>query len=61
MREVMNMENNREPAGEFYEKSLGPSDSAPDFTLPDGSGRMFNLKETLARGPVVLVVYRGHW
>ncbi len=34
---------------------------APDFTLPDHLGRPVSLAETLARGPVLLVFYRGHW
>lgn len=31
---------------------------APDFTLPNGSGRPVGLKELLARGPLVLSFYR---
>ena len=34
---------------------------APDFTLPNASGRQVGLKELLARGPVVLSFYRGRW
>jgi len=34
---------------------------APDFTLPNASGRPVGLKELLARGPVVLSFYRGRW
>jgi len=34
---------------------------APDFTLPNVSGRPVGLKELLARGPVVLSFYRGRW
>ena len=34
---------------------------APDFTLPNGSGRPVALKELLGRGPVVLSFYRGRW
>jgi len=34
---------------------------APDFTLPDEQGRPVPLAAELARGPVLLVFYRGHW
>jgi cytochrome oxidase Cu insertion factor (SCO1/SenC/PrrC family) len=34
---------------------------APDFTLPDEDGRPVTLSSELARGPVLLVFYRGHW
>jgi AhpC/TSA family len=34
---------------------------APDFTLPNASGRSVGLNELLARGPVVLSFYRGRW
>jgi len=35
--------------------------TAPDFTLPNGTGRPVSLKELLAHGPVVLSFYRGRW
>lgn len=34
---------------------------APDFTLPDSRGQSVTLSEQLARGPVLLVFFRGHW
>lgn len=34
---------------------------AADFTLPDQEGRPVTLSAELARGPVLLVFYRGHW
>jgi hypothetical protein len=34
---------------------------APDFTLPDASGRPVALGDLRARGPVVLSFYRGRW
>ncbi len=34
---------------------------APDFALPDSRGRIVRLSDALARGPVVLTFYRGHW
>ncbi|MFH2008828.1 MAG: hypothetical protein ABI333_19730 [bacterium] len=33
----------------------------PDFALPDQDGRQHRLSELLAKGPVVLVFYRGYW
>jgi hypothetical protein len=35
--------------------------SAPEFTLPNGSGQPIALEDMLARGPVVLSFYRGRW
>ena len=34
---------------------------APDFTLPDHLGRPVHLADELAKGPVLLVFFRGHW
>jgi len=34
---------------------------APDFTLADERGNAITLSAELARGPVLLVFYRGHW
>lgn len=34
---------------------------APDFELPSHEGRAVSLGQLLARGPAVLVFYRGHW
>lgn len=34
---------------------------APTFTLPDHTGDPVSLADTLARGPVLLVFYRGFW
>lgn len=41
--------------------AAAPPSRAPDFTLPDQDGRPVTLAEELARGPVLLVFYRGHW
>ncbi|MFO0972075.1 MAG: hypothetical protein U1A27_01370 [Phycisphaerae bacterium] len=35
--------------------------TAPDFTLPDHTGRMVSLAEARAAGPTLLVFYRGFW
>ena len=36
-------------------------DQAPDFTLTSASGEQVSLTGLLARGPVVLSVFRGRW
>jgi peroxiredoxin len=35
--------------------------AAPDFALPDATGRTVRLADRLAAGPVVLTFYRGGW
>jgi len=34
---------------------------ASDFTLPDQDGHPVTLSAELAKGPVLLVFFRGHW
>jgi len=34
---------------------------AIDFELPDHEGKAWRLADHLARGPVLLVFYRGDW
>lgn len=41
--------------------ALSAGDQALDFTLPNVHGNDINLKDALARGPVVLNIYRGGW
>lgn len=40
---------------------LAVGDEAPEFSLPNPTGRPISLRERLAAGPVVLVFYRGEW
>jgi peroxiredoxin len=40
---------------------LAVGEPAPDFTLPDATGRPVRLSERLKNGPVVLSFYRGEW
>ncbi|WP_274652852.1 redoxin domain-containing protein [Paenibacillus humicola] len=42
-------------------KGLNIGDKAPDFTLEDATGKPVTLSEELAKGPVILVFYRGEW
>lgn len=43
------------------EKALKVGDRAPDFALPNASGKTVRLSELLSRGPVVVTWYRGGW
>jgi peroxiredoxin len=36
-------------------------ETAPDFSLPDSSGKQRKLSELVKDSPLVLVFYRGHW
>jgi len=40
---------------------LNLGETAPDFTLPDPTGKNVSLSSLLKEGPVVLVFYRGAW
>ncbi|MEA5463141.1 peroxiredoxin-like family protein [Leptothoe sp. PORK10 BA2] len=40
---------------------LTVGDTAPDFELPDATGRSVRLSELLTQGPVVINFYRGEW
>jgi peroxiredoxin len=40
---------------------LAEGEPAPNFTLPDATGRPVSLRERLKEGPVVLSFYRGEW
>ena len=45
----------------IQETVLKVGDAAPSFTLPDQEGRLVDAQELLAKGPLVLVFYRGMW
>jgi peroxiredoxin len=40
---------------------LAVGEPAPDFTLPDATGRHVKLSKRLQEGPVVISFYRGEW
>jgi peroxiredoxin len=42
-------------------RALGEGDTAPDFELPDPTGRMVRMRELREEGPVVVSFYRGQW
>ena len=43
------------------ESALSVGEIAPNFTLPDATGEVFNLHDKLNEGPLVLSFYRGGW
>jgi peroxiredoxin len=40
---------------------ISVGERAPEFTLPDATGRLVTLSDLRADGPVVLTFYRGEW
>ena len=40
---------------------LKVGDKAPEFALPNGDGKLVLLTDYVAKGPVVVVFYRGYW
>ena len=48
-------------ASGLADRALNARVKAPDFTLPDVTGEDVTLSGLLARGPVVLLWYRGGW
>lgn len=46
---------------EILANAKNEGDQAPDFTLPDATGKKVHLYELLKKGPVVLTWYRGNW
>ena len=57
-----------EMLGLFFRGELGVweegpklGEAAPDFTLPDASGRLVSLADYRGRKPVILIFYRGYW
>lgn len=43
------------------EAALGVGDAMPEFELKDSMGRDVRSADVLARGPLVLTFFRGHW
>ena len=43
------------------EPGLGVGDAAPPFRLPDQDGNKVDSADLLARGPLVVALFRGHW
>ena len=45
----------------ILENAINVGDKAPDFELPDATGKTVKLSTLLADGSVVLTWYRGNW
>ena len=43
------------------EPGLGVGDALPAFRLPDQDGNYVDSANLLARGPLVVALFRGHW
>jgi hypothetical protein len=43
------------------EPGLGAGDTLPRFRLPDQDDNVVDSAELLARGPLVVALFRGHW
>ena len=43
------------------ERTLKTGDRAPIFTLKNQEGNSISSTELLAKGPLVITVFRGHW
>lgn len=42
-------------------RALGEGGVAPSFALDDSQGNPVKLDSLLARGPLVMTFFRGHW
>ncbi len=42
-------------------RAIGAGDTAPAFSLPDTEGAVVRSTDLLARGPLVITFFRGHW
>jgi peroxiredoxin len=43
------------------EKAPRPGEAMPPFLLPDEAGRLVSLPSLLAKGPLAVMFFRGHW
>ena len=43
------------------ERALGVGACAPAFALPNQDGQIIDSADLLARGPLVVTIFRGHW
>lgn len=48
-------------ASGLADQALTVGDIAPDFILPDATGKSVRLSDLLKQGPVVINFYRGEW
>ena len=45
----------------LLETTLKVGDSAPDFVLPNGEGKLIDSETLRHQGPLVILFYRGKW
>src|SRR5215471_2779611 len=43
------------------ENAPRPGDPMPPFMLPDDTGKLVSLNSLIAKGPVAVMFFRGHW
>ncbi len=48
-------------ANASHVKGLSPGDTAPNFRLPNASGKIVSLTDLLQSGVVIIKFYRGEW
>ena len=48
-------------ASGIMDRVIRPGDRLPSFVLPNQEGREVRSADLLAKGPLVLTFYRGHW
>jgi peroxiredoxin len=46
---------------DILDLALKEGDTAPDFCLPDANGELVSSVDLRARGPIVVVFFRGNW
>ena len=45
----------------IMERAIKVGDSLPAFSLPNANGQTVSSADLLAKGPLVVTVFRGHW
>ena len=48
-------------ASGIVDKAIKVGDKLPPFALPNSRGEIVTSDDLLAKGPLVLTVFRGHW
>jgi peroxiredoxin len=61
IREAMTSAHMELAASGIMQRAIKAGDPAPDFRLPDARGGDVQLRDLLAKGPVVVSFYRGGW